>query len=198
MKHQLYIYITIFLVMFFAILSVQNPEYTGAAAADDSQTYAYTLDHIINNNLGTYEVRFPTGACADTLEQLYQMTAGKPLEVTAGYSTKGNDKVASLTFGMDRSLGSLDIVKGGITGLSEETLVSIETHTTVRMPPGVVRLTSLNMNLYGYTRGEFFVTRGTFSTPSLNCEFTSQEGKAICDCRAHPPQSTLDKSWTEA
>ena len=198
MKHQIYIYLSFFLVTFFALLSVENPESTGAAITETEDTYAYTLNHIINNNLGTYAVQFPTGSCADTAAQLYDTLAATPLEVTAGYSTLGKNKVASINFGMERSLGSVDIVTGELTGLSEDAFVSIETHTTIRMPPGVARLTSLNMDLYGYNLGTFRITRGSFSTPSLDCEFTTNAGNALCECRAHPPERSTVNSWTEA
>src|SRR3989344_600256 len=116
MKHTILLYLSFFFIMFFVLLGIKLPSPTGAAIEETENSYAYTLDHIINNYLGTLAVQFPTGSCAETAAQLYAITSSTPLEVTAGYNTLGASKVASINFGMERSLGSVDIVTGELTG----------------------------------------------------------------------------------
>ena len=34
-------------------------------------------------------------------------------------------------------------------------------------------------------RDLFYVQRGRFATPSLDCDFVTQDGIAVCDCKVH-------------
>ncbi len=205
MRHPVLLTLSFFLIAFFTLLQL-NIDYrlaspTGAVVAEEEKThYAYTLDHVINRFLRTAAVYFPRGECGDTAQALYESLALQPLEVTSGYQTTQEGRVAALNFGMDRTIGSLDMITGETLNQNnpEDTFVSINSHSTIRMPPGVARLTGLRMNLYGTNNGLFIVERGTFSTPALECSFTTEDGNANCSCNVYEPESTTDDSWTEA
>ena len=71
-----------------------------------------------------------------------------------------------------------------LIGGYDDSMISINTEAVVRTPKDT-RKTFFNMDLYGVTNQFFYVQRGRFSTPSLDCEFVNQEGTAICECEVH-------------
>jgi len=201
MRHPVIITLSFFFITLFTLLQLdmRMPTITGAVIAEEEPAlYAHTLDHVANKLLGTVTFQFPS-SCGQTAQELYDSIAHLPLEVTSGFRTNGENRVASLNFGMDRYLGTVDIVTGNLNQNNpEETLLSLGAHSTIRMPPGIARITFLRMNLYGNRNGIFVISRGDFSTPSLDCAFTVTGGKTECTCEAHPHTSSTYETWTEA
>ena len=190
MKYEYLVIATAGIIIFLLALNIKIPGGLTGAATIDAESYAYTLQNIIQNFYGIYDIRFPKGTCTQIAEQLYLDLAMQPMTVTSGYDTNGNERVATLTFGIDRHIGIADMVKGrSLTNDPEsDSMLAIHTETVVRIPPDPVRMTFYNMELHGTTTGNFIVNRGSFSTPTLDCSFISVRGIAQCQCETHPQQ----------
>jgi len=196
MTHQLLVFITFFLVIFFALLNIHVPlshSPTGAVVNDDASdttnhAYALALDGVVSAFFNTQTIAFPQGDCGDVARDLYNTIAFTSVDTSSGFVTRGPDRVATLNFVTDRTAryGTLDLVNGPSLIGDEGTtsFLSINTETIVRVPKEV-RTTYFSLDLYGTTNTQFHVTRGKFSTPSLDCSFVSTGDIALCNCKAH-------------
>ncbi|MBI4145964.1 hypothetical protein HY489_01355 [Candidatus Woesearchaeota archaeon] len=200
MRHQLIIFLSAFIIILFTLANL-DVSFKGATGAAVEETYAYTLDHLVHDFFETAddffetaEIQFPAGTCGMLARELYQNMASQDLEVTSGYGTKAKERVATINFGMERSIGTLDMVKGRtfFQEQAADSMIDLGMHTTIRMPPGVARLTYYKMTLYGISQGLFAVTHGSFSTPSAECTFTTNE----CKCSTHARNNY--EAYTEA
>ncbi|RMD58292.1 hypothetical protein D6825_01330 [Candidatus Woesearchaeota archaeon] len=193
---------SVFLVLLFALLSVRLQTPTGNASnalqplpilqedeeSQDRKFHAYTLSDLINKFYKVRAVRFPEGECTRIAAELYHSVVGQTLAVTSGYSTGGNERVATYTYGTERTIGSIDMIHG--RGLVKEqdanSLLTFNAETVVRIPPDPMKMTRITLDLYGQSDGKLYITKGKFTTPALECSFTSDRGVALCDCTAEP------------
>lgn len=132
-------------------------------------------------------VIFPAQDCGDIARGLYENIADVAADDMVGFTTQGMNKAATINFVLDRIrlMGTLDLIKGTvIDDPYADSMISINSEAIARTPKEV-RKTFFNMDLYGVTDRFFYVYRGRFSTPSLDCSFVNHEGKAVCDCKVH-------------
>ena len=190
MRHEIWVFASIGLVVFFILLQVKMPSPTGAAITKSygEETYAVRLHDRAIDFFGVADLRFPTGSCMSIVEELYSNIAYAPNMATAGYSTRGIERLSTLSFviDFDEIFGTIDFVKSPLF-LGEQdsdSLISISTEAIVRLPKAV-RTTYYVMDLYGISDTYFWVTRGRFSTPTMDCVFVTQNGDALCDCQVH-------------
>jgi len=190
MKHQLLLFFSVGIVLFFFLVSIDGkPSITGAATADEKGTSrAFVLNDFVKNFFGDIDIDFPDGGCGDIAQELYSTVAFSELDDTSGYSTTGRSRIATMNFvtGRTAKYGTLDMAKGSdvINDGMTDSFISLNSETIVRVPKEV-RTTYFAMDLYGFSNNEFVVTHGTFSTPSVDCSFVTRNRMAICDCVSH-------------
>ncbi len=189
MKHQLLLFLSVGIVLFFFLVNIDGkPSITGAATEEKEPSHAKVLDNIITNFFGDFHIDFPDGGCGDIAQELYGNIAYSPLDTTAGYGTTGSHRIATMNFVIDRTAryGTVDMAKGSdiIDDGQTDSFISINSESIVRVPKEV-RTTYFSMDLYGLSEGQFVVTHGAFSTPSVDCTFITQNRMAICDCVSH-------------
>ena len=192
MKRQILLYLSFALVLFFALLNVRIPSPTGAEITDYDETqsvHAMRLHDEVKTFFGIQGIMFPEGTCGNVAMQLYEDTALKSLDVTAGFSNSGTERIASTNFVIDRlrRYGTLDMVKGAnlLENYNVDSMMSINMESIVTVPKED-RTNFFSMDLMGFSGGMFIVNKGRFSTPSFECVFARYNGEIVCDCDAHP------------
>jgi len=200
-KHQVCLTLSIALFLFFTLLSLDIPgidvpgptggvivnKYLSPEASE--QTRAYTLHHRALDFFDLDGVVFPEGVCIPAAHELYGNVAYVPVDVSAGFSTSGQERTETMSFVIDRHerFGTIDFVKSPtfLSELNADSLISISSEAIVRVPKAE-RTTYLVMDLYGETVGPFiYITKGRFSTPTTDCIFLVEGGYALCDCDIH-------------
>ncbi len=192
MKHQILLYLSVGVMFFFALLNVELPHgngITGAATEEAEQkTYAFSLSTLISRFFNVEDVIFPVGSCSDIASDIYSSIAYKPVDTTVGFSTNGKERLATINFIIDRQvyMGTMDLISSpSLLGKENaDGMISFNTEAAIHLPHDE-RTTYFVMDLYGNTRGMFVVNRGRFSTPSADCAFVVNNGKALCDCKTH-------------
>ncbi len=185
MRHSIALLTSVALAVFFVLLQIKLPSPTGAVA-EEQHNVSLGLNQEVDNFFGTNGVLFPRGNCGDVISDFYSYYAFMPA-MTEGFATEGADKVATINFMMDRVryVGTMDLFKGQFLSAGDENAqIGVKMESITRIPKGS-RRNFFDFNIYGITDGTFVVTRGTFSTPSLDCEFKTASGLAICNCQAH-------------
>ena len=188
-KHQLLLILSFGLVVFFALLNVHIP--TGmptGAVVEDEGTSALALHTMITNFFEVQDIQFPAGACGDIAKELYGNVAYSQMDTSAGFSTTGADRVATMNFVIDRTAryGTVDMAKGKgvIHDGPTDSFISLIPEAIVRVPKEL-RTTYYSMDLYGVSKGFLYITHGSFSTPSIDCTFLNIDGQAACNCVSH-------------
>ena len=160
---------------------------TGGAVIGNAETYSYTPAGRVHEFFGVSGVVFPTHDCGEIALGLYNNIADKSADDMAGFATTGQNRAATVNFILDRIrlVGTIDMIKGSmIDDPYADSMISINSEAVVRTPKDT-RKTFFNMDLYGVTHDLFYVQRGRFATPSLDCDFVNQDGRAVCDCKVH-------------
>ena len=185
MKHQLLVFGSIGLVVFFALLNVDVPSLTGRFVEESQvEVRSITLNDIAKDFFGVRFIDFPSGDCGDVAASLYDNVFLRPVDDTAGFVTSGYDRLASINFVIDRNerLGTLDMMTQSNGG--ENAVLNVNTEAVVVIPKQT-RSTFMVMDLYGSLSDRFYVTRGRFSIPSLDCTFVTRNDQTVCDCKVH-------------
>ncbi len=179
--------VAILIVTGAAIIAV-NLQTPSGLVTGDNENYAVHINHVINEFFGTAGLAFPQGTCTFVAEELFNNLGPKRIDTTSGYTTAGREKLATFNFVVGRTthFGTIDMVKGAslIGARDADSFISLNTETVVRIPKKE-RLTFFSMDLYGTSQDLFYVNRGRFSTPSVDCTFVTRQGVALCDCTAH-------------
>ncbi len=184
-----------FVILGFLLARVSSPTFLVVEPAvfkenslEQKQTYAHNLNDRVIKFFGVLDLEFPRGVCTDAVKELYQQLAHKTTEITSGFRTFGVQRVGTINFGVEstETFGTIDLVKGNtLVGNNEEdSFISLHGESVIRLPKKE-RLTFLSMDFYGNSRGFLIINRGRFSTPALDCEFTSKNNVAICNCTTH-------------
>lgn len=190
MKHQLLVFLSIGMLLFFFLINIgEKPSITGASLIEETErTYAIKLHHIANDFFGISGLQFPGGGCGEIAQQLYSQIVSYSLDETSGFSTSGENRLATIGFDMDQkeTFGTLDMIKGSVlmNNNPEDSFISISAEAIVRIPKEI-KTTYYFMDLYGTSDGVFVVNRGSFSTPTADCSFVVKEGMADCKCNVH-------------
>lgn len=136
----------------------------------------------------------PNSVCAGTAMDIYSDIAMTPLDKIDGYVTSGVERFSTQNFVIDRinRYGTADFVKSPTFVENADSMISINSEAVVSVPRGI-RHTFLVMDLYGVTVNRpygpvFAVTRGRYSTPSIDCVFVVQGKNTVCDCDVHSIQ----------
>ncbi len=185
MKHQFLIFATAGLVVFFALLNVNMPSITGRYVQESHvDVRAVTLNDIVKDFYGVRYIDFPAGGCGDVAASLYDDVFLRPVDDTAGFSSVGAERIATVNFVIDRTerLGTLDMMLKSNGG--EDAILNVNAEAVVVIPKQT-RSTFMLMDLYGTLGDHFYVTRGRFSIPSLDCTFITNDDQTICDCKVH-------------
>lgn len=191
MKHQLLIFASIGIIVFFALLnidipSLNVPHMTGAATK--TNTPGTALVTYVSDFFEVLDVQFPSGSCGDIASGLYSSIAYKEVDSTVGFATTGDDRVATVNFVIDRinHYGTMDMANGNavLAGDAAEGFIAFDAESIVRVPKET-RSTYFFLELYGSVDEFFIVKRGKFSTPSVDCSFESRDGVAVCNCQTH-------------
>lgn len=190
------------LVLAVGLLVIKTPALTGAAVqeTEERKTYAHTLNDRITRFFGVYAIDFPRGTCTSILEELFTDIVFDITEVTRGYSTTGKERIATLNFGIQQSetLGTIDMIKGASLTGDEKTegYITMTSQSYIRVPKKQ-RLTFFSIGILGTLDQLFRVTKGSFSTPALDCTFTTNDGVADCSCSMHPIKGELMGVFTD-
>ncbi len=189
MRHQILISLSAGLVLFFALLNIHIPTGTPTGAVVEAETtYAFTINHLVKDFFDVEDVIFPIGSCGEVARELYGNIAYTPTDVTSGFSTRGPDRLATIDFVIDRieRFGTIDMAIGESMRLGKplDSFISINAESIVRVPKDT-RSTYYLMDLHASANGLLYITSGQFSTPSVDCDFTTKDGFAICDCQVH-------------
>lgn len=189
MKHQLLLYLSVGLVVFFALLSMDEPSITGAAIEKETETtYAVKIHHIVNKFFDVAGLQFPEGNCGEIAKQLYAHIVSHSVDETAGFITSGTSRLATISFDMEQldTFGTIDMIKGPVLmdDKPEDSFISISAEAIIRIPKEI-KTTYYFMDLYGETDGVFQISRGSFSTPTADCTFAISNGKEECTCETH-------------
>ncbi len=188
MKHEILVFFSIGIVIFFALLKLELPSPTGEVVVKATgDTYAIALDHVVGKFFNVAGIEFPRGTCGDIARELYGNIAYQSLTATAGFGTRNEHRVATISFAIEPmdAFGTVDMVKSDVlNGEDVDSFISMSAEMLVRVPKDT-RSTYLFMDLYGVSEGAFNVMRGEFSTPSVDCSFINRNGIAICDCNVH-------------
>jgi len=192
MRHQLLLLLSVGLVIFFALINVDAPSLTGAAIVKDysrnQETYAVQLNDHILRFFGVEGVYFPSHPCTNIAKDFYSSIVLQPVQVTAGFGNKGPERITTTNFVIDWDdrYGTLDLSYGEhiLADYEADSMISINTESIVRVPKST-RLNFFSMDLFGVTRDRFYINKGRFSTPSIDCVFILNNGDVICDCDAH-------------
>ncbi|PIN76244.1 hypothetical protein COV18_00395 [Candidatus Woesearchaeota archaeon CG10_big_fil_rev_8_21_14_0_10_37_12] len=198
---QFCLYLSLGVVVFFLLIGLDTSSPTGLTGyaiihttEENQQTYAHTLHKVSTNYLGVEAFSFPSGICTDIARDLYRQLAYQTMDTSTSFTTQGVEKTKTMNFivGRTTTFGTLDLTRGEtlLQSKEAETMLSLSAETVVRVPKKE-RLTFFNMDLYGYSREYFYIIHGRFSTPTLDCSFTSKEGIATCDCEAHTMQGVV-------
>ncbi len=191
MKHQILLLLSVGIIFFFILLSIDMPgnNITGAALIKETETtYAIAMRHIVNKFFDIQGVQFPTGSCAEIARDLYVRVVSTSLDETSGFITDGPNKLATIGFDIEQLdiFGTVDMVKGPLImdGEEADSLITISAEAIIRVPKEI-KTTYFFLDLYGESEETFQVKRGSFSTPSVDCSFITRDGEAICDCDVH-------------
>ena len=139
------------------------------------------------------DIKFPDGVCLPVAHELYGDVAYNSVDVTVGYKTTGEHRMATTNFvlsdGVNRNerYGTIDFVKSSAILKKEESdsFISISSEAVARVPKAT-RATYLIMDMFGTTIGSnMYITRGRWSIPSMDCIFLIKEGYAFCNCDVH-------------
>jgi len=189
MRHPILISLSAGLVLFFALLNIHIP--TGSptgAVVEETGSSALAIHTVITNFFEVQDLQFPAGACGDVAKELYENVAYSQMDTSAGFSTTGRDRIATMNFVIDRTAryGTVDMAKGKgiINDGPTDSFISLIPEAIVRVPKEL-RTTYYSMDLYGVSDGLLYIIHGSFSTPSVDCKFVAREGQAICDCASH-------------
>ncbi len=170
------------------IIVLNGTSITGGAVIGSAKTYAHTPADRINTFFDIAGVVFPAGDCGEVARGLYESTVNKPANEMVGFGTEGPNKAATVNFVLDRirHFGTVDMIKGRvlINDPVSDSMITVNSEAIVRTPKET-RKTFYNLDLYGVTNQFFYVQRGRFAMPSLDCTFFNKEGRAVCDCETH-------------
>ncbi|VVB81900.1 Uncharacterised protein [uncultured archaeon] len=188
MKHQLLVFASVGIIVFFALLNIDIPSLQGhgltGQAVEEAESYPVMLNDVVRDFFAVGYVDFPSGGCGDVAASLYDNIFLTPLDATTGFATVGVDRLATVNFVIDRTerLGTLDMMSRSDGG--ENAVLNVNAEAVVNIPKQS-RSTFVVMDLYGTTTDKFYVTKGRFSTPSLDCTFVTRNDQTVCDCKVH-------------
>lgn len=194
MKNYILLYMSIGIVLFFALLNVQLPSLTGGAiitqyTTEEQEVAAYRLHDKVKDFFQIQGIQFPEGPCSLIAQQMYEDIALKSLDVSSGFANTANERIASMNFVIDRlrRYGTIDMIKGEtlLSNYDVNSMISLNMESIVTVPKED-RTNFYSMDLLGNTADKFYITKGRFSTPSFDCAFVQYNGDVACDCDAHP------------
>jgi len=206
MRHQLILFASVGIIMFFVLLNVNIPSPTGGFltktyAEEESQTYSMQLHRRAKNFFQVADIVFPPDSCGYMAQELYGNIAFKSVQVTEGFQTNGAERLSTLSFVVDFDdvFGTIDFVRSPrfLAEQNSDNLISISTEAIVRLPKSS-RTTYYAMDLYGVSDTFYYVTRGRFSTPTVDCVFVVENGDTMCDCDIHTISGIAVAGITEA
>jgi len=170
------------------VIVLDSTSITGGAVIGSADTHASSPADRVNTFFDINSVIFPAGDCGEVARGLYESTVTKPANEMVGFGTEGLNRAATVNFVLDRirHFGTIDMIKGRalINDPVSDSMITVNSEAIVRTPKEN-RKTFYNMDLYGVTNQFFYVQKGRFAMPSLDCTFFNQEGRAVCDCKTH-------------
>lgn len=192
MKHTsllVAVFVTIFLVSSNYVAEPHFETITGNIVykppyREDLKFHSYSMGDWVN---GFYQIRgivWPKGSCTKVAQDLYDFLANNHMTVSEDFSTFGDERVSNLVFGIEQEhAGAVEMVHGEdlLKGYPGDSAMHVYAESVVRIPH-MDRASEIHLNLFGYAEDYLYVTYGKIVTPTLTCEFTSQEGVAQCDC----------------
>ncbi len=188
MKHQILVILSIGIIIFFTLINLDANTPTGATITKSQEAnYAIGLSHVVNRFFDVEGIRFPLGACGDVVRELYGNIAYDSFTASTGFGTRGPHRLATISFAIEPTdvFGTVDLIKSTLLNGGEvDSFITLSAETIVRVPKDT-RSTYMFLDLYGISGTTFDVMRGEFATPSVDCSFTTKNGKAVCDCKAH-------------
>jgi len=194
--HHLLFYSVAACFLFFALLHVEIPGPTGGAIVQtytnhehESDTYAELLHDHVKEFFGIAGVYFPNDACGGIARSMYEEITFRPVDVTTGFESQGQERIATKNFVIDRlrRYGTIDMAHGAsiLEEFDADSMISLNAEAIVAVPKED-RANFFSMDLFGFIDGDFYVQKGRFSTPSMDCAFVRYNGDVACDCDAHP------------
>lgn len=188
MNHKLITSLVLIKAIILLIIVLNGTSITGGAIIGNAKTYTLSPADRVHSFFDIAGVVFPAGDCGEVVKGLYESTVNQPSNQIVGFGTEGLNKAATINFVLDRisQVGTMDLIKGRalINDPVSDSMITINSEAIVRTPKET-RKTFFNMDLYGVTNQFFYVQKGRFAMPSLDCTFVNQEGRAVCECETH-------------
>lgn len=136
-------------------------------------TYAYTLNHHMQDFFNVPNAVFPECACTQVAREIGRRFDEMPLQVTEDFTTYGPQRVSSRVFGIEQEFaGGLEMVYGKdlVNKPGQDSAINMLVETVVRLPR-LERSSGVEMTLYGVTEDVLYVNAGRIRTPMLECTF---------------------------
>lgn len=146
-------------------------------------TYAYNLNHWMQDFFGVPSASFPECACTDIAKEIGQILEKQALQVTEDFTTHGPQRVSSVVFGIEQEFaGGLEMVYGKdlVNKPGQDSAINLLVETVVRLPR-LERSGGVEMTVYGVTKDLLYVNAGRIRTPMLDCSF-ARKADNKCDC----------------
>ncbi len=187
MHKEVFIFGALMIIAAFAFVLMPGTVLTGEATNTDADekglTYAYTLNDWVRDFFNVYLIQFPDNECGRISDLYYTNIGYKDITTYEAIPAVDTEKALTLLFGQeDRMIGALDMVYGQkLTENTEsDSVMSLLTHTGIRIPPGYYRDTYVELVLEGDSGQVFDVNKGRLRTAMLDCQFSKTE----CHCKA--------------
>jgi hypothetical protein len=151
----------------------------------ESQDFSYSLDDWVNGFFRIRGLKWPKGSCTDVANQLFDFVIYSHLTVTEDFSTFGPERMSNVVYGLEQEhAGAIEMIYGKdlLKDYPGDSALHLYAESVVRIPH-VDRASEMHLNLFGYSEDYFYVTHGRIVTPTLECDFTSKEGVATCECK---------------
>ncbi len=191
MKNTNWQYISyIFVIAFIATIIIVAPtNLTGSGHIiiheEKPSSYAYTLRDWVYKFFQTEGVVFPTGTCSDITREFLSQFLQKGPSVTEKFATTGIQRVQSLLFGIEQEfVGAIEMVHGKdlVEQQGSDSILNLWVEGVVRLPK-LSRASEMEITIYGEAKDMFYVKKGRFSTPMIECNFTAlHDGTSDCKC----------------
>jgi len=179
----------------FALFFMMSSAITGDFVISGEQ-HPLMVNDVITRFFNVDSVRFPESGCGRILSQVYSDIGFTPMDTQSGFRTGGKDSLATVNFVIDRTarMGTVDMGKGKmLTNGDADGFLNLDVSAVVRIPKAL-RVTTFQMSAYGTMGKSFTVTRGTLTTPSVDCTFGTQNGEPLCSCVSHAQQGLEELS----
>lgn len=150
---------------------------------DRPATYAYNLNHHMQDFFLVPNAVFPDCVCADLAKEIGGRMDQLALQVAEDFTTYGPQRVSTRVFGIEQEYaGGLEMIYGKdlVNKPGQDSAINLIIDTVVRLPR-LERSAGIEMTLYGQKEDRLYINVGMIQTPMLECYF-KRNIDDTCDC----------------